>query len=95
MVLVVRALLPVQDMQACSLDRDNPLEEGMATRRSILAWRIPRTEEPGGLPGVTKSRTGVKRPWHTADPGQEMNNISLKYFSSQKTGQALVLRQNE
>ena len=32
-----------------SLDRDDPLEEGMATHSSILAWRIPWTEEPGGL----------------------------------------------
>ena len=32
-----------------SLGREDPLEEGMATHSSILAWRIPRTEEPGGL----------------------------------------------
>ena len=32
-----------------SLGREGPLEEGMATHSSILAWRIPRTEEPGGL----------------------------------------------
>ena len=32
-----------------SLGRENPLEEDMATHSSILAWRIPRTEEPGGL----------------------------------------------
>ena len=32
-----------------SLDREDPLEEGMATHSSILAWRIPWTEEPGGL----------------------------------------------
>ena len=38
---------------------DLPLEEGMVTHCSILAWRIPRTEEPGGLQsmGVTKSQT--------------------------------------
>ena len=37
----------------------NPLEEGMATHSSILAWRIPWTEEPGGLQsmGVAKSLT--------------------------------------
>ena len=28
---------------------EDPLEEGMATHSSVLAWRIPRTEEPGGL----------------------------------------------
>ena len=32
-----------------SLGREDPLEEGMATHSSILAWRIPWTEEPGGL----------------------------------------------
>ena len=31
------------------LDREDPLEEGMATHSNILAWRIPWTEEPGGL----------------------------------------------
>ena len=32
-----------------TLGWDDPLEKGMATHSSILAWRIPRTEEPGGL----------------------------------------------
>ena len=36
-------------MQVQSLGREDPLEEGMATHSSILAWRIPWTEEPGGL----------------------------------------------
>ena len=31
------------------LDQEDPLEKGMATHSSILAWRIPETEEPGGL----------------------------------------------
>ena len=36
-------------MQVQSLGWEDPLEEGMATHSSILAWRIPQTEEPGGL----------------------------------------------
>ena len=36
-------------MQVRSLGREDPLEEEMATHSSILAWRIPRTEEPSGL----------------------------------------------
>ena len=36
-------------MWARSLDGEDPLEEGLATHSSILACRIPRTEEPGGL----------------------------------------------
>ena len=40
---------PVQDTRVRSLDWEDPLENGMATHSSILAWRIPWTEEPGGL----------------------------------------------
>ena len=36
-------------MQIRCLGWEDPLEEGMATHSCILAWRIPRTEEPGGL----------------------------------------------
>ena len=36
-------------MQVQSLGREDPLEEAVATYSSILAWRIPWTEEPGGL----------------------------------------------
>ena len=38
-----------QETQVQSLGQEDPLEEGMATHSSILAWRIPWTEEPGGL----------------------------------------------
>ena len=47
--------LPTQEteeMQVPSLGQENPLEEGMATNSSILAWRIPWTEEPGELQSV-------------------------------------------
>ena len=48
-----------QDTQVQSLGLENPLEEDMATHSSLLAWRIPWTEEPGGLQsmGVTQSWT--------------------------------------
>ena len=48
-----------QETQVQSLGQEDPLEEGMATHSSILAWRIPWTEEPGELQsmGVTKSGT--------------------------------------
>ena len=35
-------------MQVLSPGQEDPLQEGMATHSNILAWRIPRTEEPGG-----------------------------------------------
>ena len=45
-------------MQVQSLGWEDPLEEGMATHSSILAWRIPRTAEPGGLQSMGSQRVG-------------------------------------
>ena len=49
----------MQEMQIRSLGLEDTLEEGMATHSSILAWKSPGTEEPGGLQfmGVPKSQT--------------------------------------
>ena len=49
--------LSMQETQVRSLGQEDPLEKGMATHSSILAWRIPWTEEPGQSPGVAKSQT--------------------------------------
>ena len=46
---VVKNLLPVQEMWVQSLGWEDPLEREMATLSSILAWKIPQTEEPGRL----------------------------------------------
>ena len=46
---VVKNLPAMQEMQVWSLNREDPLEKRMATHSSILAWRIPWTEEPSGL----------------------------------------------
>ena len=45
----------------------NPLEEGMAIHSSILAWRIPWTEEPGGLQSIRSQRVGHDLNMHTGD----------------------------
>ena len=45
----VKNLPAMQETQVRFLGQEDPLEEGMATHSSILAWRIPWTEEPGGL----------------------------------------------
>ena len=45
----VNNLLAMRETQVPSLDWEDPLEMGMATHSSVLAWRIPRTEEPGEL----------------------------------------------
>ena len=48
----------MQETQVRSLGQEDPLEEGVAAHSSILAWRIPWTEEPGGLPSMGSQRVG-------------------------------------
>ena len=50
MALVEKNLPVMQETSVQSLGWEDPLEKEMATLSSILAWRIPWTEEPGGLP---------------------------------------------
>ena len=56
---MVKNLPAMQETQVHSLGEEDALEEGVATHSSILAWRIPWTEEPGRLQstGVTKNQT--------------------------------------
>ena len=56
---MVKNLPAVQEMRVQSLGQEDALAKEMATHSSILAWKIPWTEEPGGLHtvhGVTKGR---------------------------------------
>ena len=48
----------MQETWVQSLDQEDALEKGMATHSSILAWRIPWTEEPGGLQPMGSQRVG-------------------------------------
>ena len=54
----VKNLFAMQETQARSLDQEDPLKENMATHSSILAWRIPWTEEPGRLQALGLQRVG-------------------------------------
>ena len=54
----VKHLPAMQEMQIQSLGWEDPLEEGMATHSSILAWRIPWTEEPGWLHSMGSQQVG-------------------------------------
>ena len=62
----VKNLLEMQETWVQSLGQKNPLEKGMAIHSSILAWRIPWTEEPSKLQihGVTKSCTRLSDKAH-------------------------------
>ena len=48
----------IRDMGSILGQEDPPLQEEMATHSNILAWRIPRTEEPGGLQSMVFHRVG-------------------------------------
>ena len=52
------AMQETEEMWVQSLGWEDPLEEEMATHSSILAWRIPWTEEPGGLESIGLQRVG-------------------------------------
>ena len=54
----VRNLPAMQETRAQSLDQEDPLDKGMTTHSSILAWRIPQTEELGGLQSIGLQRVG-------------------------------------
>ena len=53
---MVKNLPAIQEMWVQSLGQEDPLEEGMATHSSILAWRIPWTEKPGRLQSIGSQR---------------------------------------
>ena len=55
---MVKNLPAVQETWVRSLGLEDPLEKGMATHSNVLPWRIPWTEEPGGLQSVGSQRDG-------------------------------------
>ncbi len=55
---VVKNPPAMQGMRVWSLGQEDPLEKEMATYSSILAWRIPGTKEPSGLPSMGSHRVG-------------------------------------
>ena len=61
---MVKNLPPVQETQGQSLGQEDP-RKGMASHSSILAWRIPWTEEPGGLQFIGSQRIGHDRGTYT------------------------------
>ena len=55
---MVKSLPAMLETWVQSLGREDPLEKGMAAHSSILAWRMPWTEEPGGLQSIGSQRVG-------------------------------------
>ena len=58
MAQTVKNLPAMPETRVQSLGQENPLEKGMATHSSILAWKIPWTEEPGRLQSRGSQRVG-------------------------------------
>ena len=56
MAQIVKILPTVQETWLRSVGRDDPLEKEMAAYFSILGWRIPQTQEPGGLQSMGSQR---------------------------------------
>ena len=63
----VKNLPATQETRAQSLGQEDPLEKGMTTHSSILAWRIPQTEELGGLQSMGWQRVGLDREVNISD----------------------------
>ena len=65
-VQMVKNLPALRETSVLSLGWEDPLVEGMATHFNILSWRIPGTEEPGGLQSMGSHRVGHDwLTWHT------------------------------
>ena len=58
---MVKNLPAMQEMQIRSLGQEDPLEKGLATHSSILAWRIPWTEKPGQLQSMMSESNTTER----------------------------------
>ena len=65
---MVKNLPAMQEIRIQSLGQKDPLEKGMATHSSVLAWKIPRTEKTGGLQSVESQR--VRHNWATEHGGE-------------------------
>ena len=64
---MVKNLPAVGETEVQSLGQEDPLEKGIATHCSFLAWRIPQTEEPGGLQSIGSQRDGHDLATNTSD----------------------------
>ena len=83
----LKCLPPMQEMRVWSLGWEDPPEKETATHSSILAWRIPWSEEPGRLQSIGSQR--VRHDWVTSLsslPGGSEEPGGLQSMESQKVG---------
>ena len=84
-----RKLPTMQETQVQPLCQEDPLEKGMATHSSVLAWRIPWTEEAGGLHSIRLQR--VRHVWVTLSEAYHYPH-SMDGDSKVRGGQATKLQ---
>ena len=85
------AIQELQEMWVLSLGREDPLEEGLATYSNILAWRIPWTQELGGLQSIELQR--VRNEWSDSACPYRQNSCestSKVNFSQQEASTSLL-----
>ena len=80
----VKNCLPMQETWVQSLGQEDPLEKEMATHSSILAWRIPWTDEPGGLQFMGLERVRCNKA-HVHMCGKEARYYTEKSMSGRKS----------
>ena len=74
----------IKEAQVRSLGQEDPLEEGMATLSSTLAWKIPWIEEPGGLQSVGLQRVGLMQLMHIHQLATVMNCNDYQGWQEQR-----------
>ena len=72
---MVKYLPTMQETRVRSLGREDPLEKRMKTHSSILVWRIPQTEETGGLRSTGSQRVGLNRNGNSMLPMLLIQNL--------------------
>ena len=79
---MMKNLPAVQETRVQSMGQEDPLEKGMATHASILAWKIPWTEEPGGLQPMGFQRAGHDWVANTKPSKQKLHEFRTMSVSS-------------
>ena len=80
----VKNLLTMWETRVQLLGQEDPLEKGMATHSSILAWRIPWTEETGGLQSMGSQR--VRHDWATNTHTHTHTHMGIQWMGSYVRG---------
>ena len=94
----LRIHLPMQETQVASMSQEDPLEEGMATHSSILAWEIPWTEKPGRLQSrkvghdlVTKNNSNNLQAQQSKCEEEEVDTLIFLLLSSESNHGLMVI----